>query len=369
MPRGAQLWMPVVPVVAATSPAALDNVGVLFVLGRLRPGVTRDAAREESRAFVDGASRARRRREPGTASRADPVRRLHGWTGAAGACGLCSAPSAFCCLISCANVSGLMLARTSIQRRDHAIRLALGATAVRSRARDGSSKPCCSPGRAARWASTRRNGSCARSSRWHPPTCPDSREVSIDPPVAAFTAVTVIATALLCGLGPVRQAVSTNLVESGQRNRPRHGQPPHRRVRSTLVAAQIGLSVVLVGGVRTDAAELPQSSSPRPRLLSGGRVDDECLRPKMRSRPRANGSTISITRLQRIPHVEAAGAVFLPPLALGAIGQETRVLLEGQPDTPAVSLQNPALNYEVATRGYFAAMKIALEAGPPLRRA
>ena len=67
-----------------------------------------------------------------------------------------------------------------------------------------------------------------------------------------------------------------------------------------------------------------------------------------------------ITRLQRIPHVESAGVIFLPPLALGVIGQETCVLLEGQPDTPAASLENPALNYEVASRGYFSAMKIAL---------
>ena len=37
--------------------------------------------------------------------------------------------------------------------------------------------------------------------------------------------------------------------------------------------------------------------------------------------------------------------------------------LERQPNTAAASQRNPALNYEVATPGYFAAMKIALTHG------
>jgi len=48
VPRGAQLWTPVVPILASSSPQALDSVGVLYMVARLRPGVTRDAARDES---------------------------------------------------------------------------------------------------------------------------------------------------------------------------------------------------------------------------------------------------------------------------------------------------------------------------------
>jgi putative ABC transport system permease protein len=64
-----------------------------------------------------------------------------------------------------------------------------------------------------------------------------------------------------------------------------------------------------------------------------------------------------------MPDVESAGAVYLRPVALGAIGQETGVILEGQPDTPAESQRNPALNYEIATPGYFEAMRIPLKRG------
>jgi putative ABC transport system permease protein len=186
--------------------------------------------------------------------------------------------------------------------------------------------------------------------------------VSIDPPVAAFTALTVIATALLCGVGPVRQAVSTNLVESVNETGRATSSLHTRRVRSMLVAAQIGLSIVLL-----------VASALVLRIFLNLRHLDLGFSPAgvvtMNVSPRdAKPSTSEwfddlITRLQRIPHVESAGVISLPPLALGVIGQETRVLLEGQPDTPAVSLENPALNYEVASRGYFSAMKIALERG------
>jgi putative ABC transport system permease protein len=64
-----------------------------------------------------------------------------------------------------------------------------------------------------------------------------------------------------------------------------------------------------------------------------------------------------------LPEVEAAGAVNLRPLAFGPIGQETSVLLEGQPATRQAERQNPTLNYQVATPGYFTAMRIPIRRG------
>jgi putative ABC transport system permease protein len=66
-----------------------------------------------------------------------------------------------------------------------------------------------------------------------------------------------------------------------------------------------------------------------------------------------------------LPDVEAAGAVYLRPLALGPIEQEAGVILEGQPETRQAERQNPTLNYQVATPGYFAAMRIAIRNGRP----
>jgi putative ABC transport system permease protein len=50
-------------------------------------------------------------------------------------------------------------------------------------------------------------------------------------------------------------------------------------------------------------------------------------------------------------------------LALGPIGQDTQVVLYGQADTAEVRRSNPTLNYQVATPGYFSAMRISLVRG------
>jgi putative ABC transport system permease protein len=70
-----------------------------------------------------------------------------------------------------------------------------------------------------------------------------------------------------------------------------------------------------------------------------------------------------LSRLAAHPQVEAAGAVYLRPLALGPIGQGTQVVLDGQPDTAEMASRNPLLNYQVATPDYFTAMRIPLKRG------
>ncbi len=87
VPRGAEFWTPVVPILAESSPQALDNVGVLYMIGRLRPGVTLPVARAELEQMVEAmlvrAGAPRRPSVPG----AHLVQRLLDRTGAACAVG------------------------------------------------------------------------------------------------------------------------------------------------------------------------------------------------------------------------------------------------------------------------------------------
>ena len=53
-----------------------------------------------------------------------------------------------------------------------------------------------------------------------------------------------------------------------------------------------------------------------------------------------------LRRVEALPDVDAAGVVYLRPLALGPIGQEAGLILEGQPPTMETTRRNPALNYE-----------------------
>ncbi len=70
-----------------------------------------------------------------------------------------------------------------------------------------------------------------------------------------------------------------------------------------------------------------------------------------------------LRRMQAVPGIEASGAVLLRPLALGPIGSDALVILEGQPTVAESARRNPPLNYQVATTGYFSAMGIPLKEG------
>ena len=63
-----------------------------------------------------------------------------------------------------------------------------------------------------------------------------------------------------------------------------------------------------------------------------------------------------------MPGVQSAGAVYLRPLALGPIGQEVRILLEGQTEADG-DRKNPLLNYQAATPDYFRVLRIELKSG------
>ena len=70
-----------------------------------------------------------------------------------------------------------------------------------------------------------------------------------------------------------------------------------------------------------------------------------------------------LTRVDSWPDIESAGAVHLRPLALGAIGADATVVLEGQPNERRSARLNPGVNYQSATPEYFTAMRIRAQQG------
>jgi len=87
------------------------------------------------------------------------------------------------------------------------------------------------------------------------------------------------------------------------------------------------------------------------------------IEPRLEARPVNAWMGDLLARVSDVPGVEASGALYLRPLALGPIGQGTLVTLEGQPETPDAARGNPLLNYQVATPGDFAAMRIPIVRG------
>jgi predicted permease len=362
-PRGIDVWTPVVPVLAASpqgwQPKTLESVAVLFAIGRLRQGVPAAAARDELDAIA-----ARVERDGGTRRFAPavvvtpfldyslgPVRRaLWALFGAV----------AVLLLIGCANVSGLMLTRAAVRRREQAVRLALGATpAAIGRLWMTETAVLCVAGGALGLLNA---GWMARAMiAVAPDNLPRLTSIAIDAPVAAFTCGVVALATRACGAGPVRHALSSSpldrLNESGRATATRRVQRSH----SMLVALEIGLAVALM-----IAAGLVVRSFINLRQIQLGFAPSGVLTMTViprTTRPVNEWVADLLPRLAALPNVEAAGAIYLRPLALGPIGQETSFLLEGQPETQEAERSNPALNYQVATPGYFEAMRIELKRG------
>lgn len=363
-PRGAEFWAPVVPILAGGTPpnvTALDTIGLLYIVGRLRDGLTAEPARQEidaleARLDQDTPGRlkwgARAVVTPFVDHIFGPVRSTLWW--------LWGAVSVLL-VIACANVSGLLLTRMSLRRREHGVRMALGATRARlSRLWITEVLLLSAAGGAlgllgASWLA-RMIVALA------PEDVPHVASISIDGTVAGFTLAAVAGAALLSGLVPVRYLGAGRLVDalggSGRTTASRHSL----RARSSLVIVQIALAVVLLV-----AAGLVVRSFIRLQQLNLGFASSGVL--AMVVQPRSPGLPPNqmidqvLERIRALPEVQEAGAVYLRPLLLGPIGMGVRVGLDGQPQTREVLDRNPTLNYQAATPGYFEAMRTRLVRG------
>jgi predicted permease len=359
-PRGTDVWVPVAPILAGSGSTwntnALENVGVLFVVGRLREGMSPAAAAQDLGVVTAPQSPGRF----GTTVVAKPFVEYFFGPVRQALFALFAAVGLLL-LIACANVSGLMLTRVSARRIENAVRLALGATrgtlgrqwALETLLLFAAGGLL---GLGLGVAMTKAIVAVA------PPDVPRLSGVTFSVPVALFTLAATAITAVLCGAISIRQASSARLTESLNAVRSTRSKRT-LRARSALVVLQVAFSLALVV-----TALLVIRSFTNLRRIDLGFLPDGVLsmnvEPRSVEPAKVNAWIRELNeRIAALPGVEAAGAVYLRPLALGPIGQETWVLVEGQPDDADTRRRNPTLNYQIATPEYFAAMRIPLVRG------
>jgi putative ABC transport system permease protein len=363
-PRGAEFWIPVVPVLDEASTPTLNvledpSFGVLFVLGRVRHGVAIDQARAEVSGLIE--------RHAGDAFVAGeeavltPVRdHIFGKTRPALLA--LAASVGLVLLIACANIATLLLVRSAARTHETAIRVAIGAS---------------------RWRIVRQSladalvlsilGGLAGVllARWTisglvmlaPADVPRLDAVRFDGRTLGFAWTACLAAAVLGGLFPGLHAWRWNVADALKLGGSR--LTPSRTLRRCFVVAQISVALMLlvgaglVGRSFINLLNLDFGFNPTNVLTA------EVTIPNATAVRNTAFYTALLERVRILPGVQSAGAIFLRPLEHTAIGLDASIFIDGQRIDPKYRdwEKNPRVNYEATTPDYFLAMQMSVLRG------
>ncbi|OLE54883.1 MAG: hypothetical protein AUG51_05970 [Acidobacteria bacterium 13_1_20CM_3_53_8] len=217
----------------------------LYVIGRLKPGVTIEQARADldsvfarlSQQFPNEVGERKSHVEALYENTVQDVRR---------SLLVLLAAVGFVLLIACANVANLLLARSAVRQKEIAIRTALGASRTRVIRQLLTESVLLSILGGAIGTLIAMWGTEALI-KLVPSNIPRLLDAGIDLPVLAFTFTVSVLTGLFFGLVPALQASRTDLNETLKEGE-RGSSVGRHRVRGALVIAEVALSLVLLIG-------------------------------------------------------------------------------------------------------------------------
>ncbi len=327
----------------------------MAMIGRLAPGRTPAAAQAEVRSIATQLTREHQDRntfEGYVTPLADHVNgrmRLAVWV-------LAAAVGAVM-LIVCANLSNLLLARTTARQKEMAIRTALGAGRGRLIAQMLTEGIVLSCGGAVLGVALAIAGTRAVA-HLEAVSVPLLQGVRVDAAALAFTLALAIVTGIVFGLAPAFGA-SDAVLNDALKESARGSTGRRTWVRDALVVAEIAFaSVLLVGAgllVRSFVRVLDVDLGFRPTGAVTVRVDPPASYTTNERRDAYLGD--ALRRVRDIPGVEAAGITDALPLGRN---RTWGIRAKGVTYPPGTT---PLVYPRMVTDGYFGAMAIALRAG------
>jgi putative ABC transport system permease protein len=353
-PRGTDFWAPVVP---SLSPETLSLMG-FYVIGRLVARATPADAADELTAFFRRAEDSWPREEHGVASAwprlvlGDVRPALIAFAAATG----------LILLITCINVANLLLVRGIARVREVAVRSALGASRGRivSQLLAESALLAAAGGALGVGVAA---GAIRIFVAFAPPGFPRLDEIHLSgTALTGAVAITTVATVVFA-LAP---AILTSRVDLQRALRSDTRQSAGRRRRlatEALVAAQLAFALLVLSAagiitrslLKLERADLALAPS---RLL----IAELALRDDLYDDAKKQAALLQllVARLEALPGVRAASPVVAVPFS-EAGGWDGKLAAEGQ--SPDAAAENPMLNMELVTPGYFTTLGIPVLRG------
>jgi predicted permease len=354
----AHLFVPMV-----RDPGESRGNNVLVMIGRLKPGVSEEAA------FADMEAVAQRLAElypdpneglgvnfaPATRWRADSDMRLALWVlmGAVG----------FLLLIACVNLANLLLARATGKQRETAVCAALGASRsriVRRMIAESGLLAAIGAGLGlllAMWATHLLKVYGANA-------VPRVDEVGVNVWVLGFTLAVTVATAMLSGLLPTLQAPFANLVSAlREGDRGAAGSRGQNRIRDVLVGTEVALSLMLLVGAGLLVRSFGQLQRVDTGFDSENRLTFAVNLPETGNMEEESQNTRLfladlLGRLQTAPQVRSAAAVNWKPLGASTINMAVRDI--GRPSDGESTV---LADWRYVTPGYFQTLGLSVVRG------
>lgn len=350
------LWAP--KVIAEWEPR-IRGSAFWNVVARLRHDVTIEQAQSELDAIAATLAREYPRTNANSGVRI--VRLRDHLAGAVGdAMVVAGAAVGLVLLIACANVASLLLSRGAERSREFSMRAALGASRgriVRQMLAESlllAALACAAGLVLARWG-------LAAIAALAPAVAAEAARLPLDGRILAFAATLAAVTAFAFGIAPAlafaRRSAANLHASRGS------GDCSRAAVRRSLVVAEIALAMVITTGagllVRgfVNLLGVDPGFTPRNVLALQMFAWDRHATPEQQV---AFFDDV-LGRIRELPGIETAGLVMAMPFIESNINVESALRIEGRP-APAAG-DEPSTFVNIATTGYFEAMRIPVERG------
>jgi predicted permease len=356
----ADLWVPL-----TTDAVPLVREGrTLYMIGRLKPGVTATAAQAEMNVI---ASRLQKEYPAVDADmEVDVIPLREQVTGDVRPALLVLFGAVGCVLlIACANVANLLLAKASGRQKEVAVRIALGATRLRIIQQLLTESMLLSLA-GGLLGSIIGILAVRQLIAFTPSSVPKPDHIGIDAPVLLFTLLLSVFTSFIFGLVPALQASKSDLNETlKEGGRGNSGGARQNRVRSLLVITEVALALVLLIGAGLMIKSFVRLQNVNPGFNPENLITLELQLPQNKYGEKDRQAAFQqqvVQRLAEIPGVQSAGAVNYLPFS----GTELNsgVTIEGRPPV-ANANERPRAFFRDISPNYFQAMGIPVRQGRP----